>query len=249
MERPVPGSRVQECRQDARNYRYSLFPTFHSFEAKMKFSLPLVTSAVLIVAGMAAYSFAFDPPKDSEPAATSTKSSKANTLSKSKKMSDEPIYNKLTPQEQRVILHKDTDRPGNGGLTKNKADGIYICKRCNAPLYNSTHKFMSDCGWPSFDDEIENAVERKLETDGSGRIEIICKNCSGHLGHVFEGERLTTKNIRHCVNSSSMTFIAKGKDVPKVIKRESDSEKAGEVGDKPSASTSKANSPIKANDK
>ena len=219
----------------------------------MKFSLPFVTSAILIVAGIAAYSFAFDPPKDSEPktdpATTSTKSSKASTLSKSKKMSDEPIYNKLTPQEQRVILHKDTDRPGNGGYTKNKADGIYICKRCNAPLYHSTHKFMSDCGWPSFDDEIENAVERKLETDGSGRIEIICKNCSGHLGHVFEGERYTTKNIRHCVNSSSMTFIAKGKDVPKVIKRESDSEKAGEAGDKPSDSSSKPNSPFKANDK
>lgn len=216
----------------------------------MKFSLPIVVaSAILLVAGISVCSFAFDPPKESEPAASTTKSSKANALSKSKKMSDEPIYNKLTPQEQRVLLNKDTDRPGNGGYTKNKADGIYICKRCNAPLYNSTHKFLSDCGWPSFDDEIENAVQRKIETDGSGRIEILCKNCGGHLGHVFEGERYTTKNIRHCVNSSSMTFIAKGKDVPKVIKRESDSEKAGEVGDKPSDSAPKANSPIKSDGK
>ena len=218
----------------------------------MKFSLPiLVTSAILIVAGISVYSFAFDPPKDSEPktepATTNTKSSKANTLAKSKKMSDEPIYNKLTLHEQRVIQFKDTDPPSNGGLTKNKADGIYICKRCNAPLYNSTHKFMSDCGWPSFDDEIENAVERHIETDGSGRIEIVCKNCSGHLGHVFEGERYTTKNIRHCVNSSSMTFIAKGKDVPKVIKRESNSDKKEDARDKSSDSSSKANSSIKGN--
>ena len=128
-----------------------------------------------------------------------------------------PRYNDLTEAEARVILHKGTERSFTGEFTDWKQSGTFLCRQCNAPLYRSTDKFDSHCGWPSFDDEIAGAVLRHRDADGR-RIEIVCANCGGHLGHIFEGERFTPKNTRHCVNSISMQFVAEGETLPAVIR-------------------------------
>jgi peptide-methionine (R)-S-oxide reductase len=121
------------------------------------------------------------------------------------------IRNKLTPQEEHVIVHKGTEPPFSGIYDDFYEAGTYICRRCESPLYRSDDKFNAHCGWPAFDDEIPGAVNRSVDDD-MRRIEITCANCGAHLGHVFEGEQLTQKNTRHCVNSLSMRFIPKEKN-------------------------------------
>ena len=113
----------------------------------------------------------------------------------------------LTPEEQRVILHRGTERPFTGKYWKHKADGTYTCRQCGAPLFPSAAKFDSGTGWPSFDDALPGAVREVPDADGM-RVEIVCAKCGGHLGHVFKGEGFTDRDTRHCVNSASLDFQA-----------------------------------------
>ena len=116
-------------------------------------------------------------------------------------------YRKLTPEEERVIVRKGTEPPFSGQYDDFYQQGIYVCKRCNEPLFSSSSKFDAGCGWPAFDDSFPHALRRLPDPDGM-RTEIECAKCGAHLGHEFLGEGLTRKNARECVNSLSIRFIA-----------------------------------------
>jgi peptide methionine sulfoxide reductase msrA/msrB len=125
-----------------------------------------------------------------------------------------PAFRKLNRAEERVILHRGTEAPFSGEYEHTTSPGTYVCKQCGTPLYRSTDKFDAGCGWPSFDQEIAGAVERIPDPDGE-RVEIRCRRCGGHLGHVFVGEHFTPRNARHCVNSISLLFVPEGGSTPK----------------------------------
>lgn len=125
-------------------------------------------------------------------------------------------YNRLTTEEKRIIEDKGTEVPFSGEYDNFFQDGTFICRRCNAPLFSSRSKFDAGCGWPSFDENFPNALKRLSDPDRI-RTEIQCTSCGAHLGHVFEGEQLTVKNTRHCVNSRSIRFVPKGEKLPETI--------------------------------
>ena len=117
-------------------------------------------------------------------------------------------FNNLTDEEKRVIEQKATEAPFTGEYDNFYKEGIYVCRKCNSPLFSSQAKFDAGCGWPAFEDNFPNAVKQILDKDGI-RTEIQCANCGGHLGHVFKGEKLTKTDTRHCVNSLAIKFVAK----------------------------------------
>lgn len=180
--------------------------------------------AVLLLLAACTSNGANEPPKPTSGAAPAAKSATPPPASEAPPdaaKENMAAYNPLTKFEADVILKKGTERAGTGEYTDTKDDGTYVCRQCNAPLYRSKDKFHSGCGWPSFDDEIAGAIERHTDDSyGMERVEIVCANCKGHLGHVFEGrqgENMTDKNTRHCVNSVSMRFVPEGQELPKKI--------------------------------
>ena len=123
--------------------------------------------------------------------------------------------NKLTSDEKYIIEHKGTERPFTGEYDNYYQEGTFICRKCNNPLFSSKAQFDAHCGWQAFDEDFPDAVKRLVDED-EHRMEIQCANCGGHLGHVFEGEQLTDKNTRHCVNSLSIKFIPEGQELPEI---------------------------------
>jgi len=119
------------------------------------------------------------------------------------------MYKELTPEEEKVIIYKGTEPPFTGKYDDFSEKGLYICKRCGKALFESSSKFKSECGWPSFDEQIPGAVISQKDADGE-RTENLCASCGAHLGHVFMGEGLTPKNTRYCINSISMDFVPNG---------------------------------------
>ena len=127
------------------------------------------------------------------------------------------MYNSLTEEEKNVLENAHTERPFSGEYDAFYEEGTFLCRKCNNPLFSSKAKFNANCGWPAFDDHFEDSVERISDPDGS-RTEIRCANCDGHLGHVFEGEGLTEKDTRHCVNTLSIRFVSANEDLPELLR-------------------------------
>ncbi|CAH0482590.1 unnamed protein product [Peronospora belbahrii] len=130
----------------------------------------------------------------------------SNDSSDVAKLSDEEWKKRLTPMQFQVLRLKGTERAGTGEYNKHTDTGVYVCAGCKAPVYTSTTKFDSGCGWPAFYDAIPNAIKAVPDEDGR-RTEIMCAKCDGHMGHVFKGEGFKTPtDERHCVNSASLIF-------------------------------------------
>jgi peptide-methionine (R)-S-oxide reductase len=132
-------------------------------------------------------------------------------------MDNNKKYNTLTKQEEDVVVNKATEAPFSGEYDNFYKDGVFICRRCNLPLFTSKSKFDANCGWPAFDESYPNALKRITDADGE-RTEIQCANCRAHLGHEFKGEHMTDKNTRECVNSLSIKFMPSGTQFPETIK-------------------------------
>ena len=170
--------------------------TISKARAKMKKTIHITFTCVLICFALIAFLST----------SNTRKAGKSPQKHQTKTQKDNNMYNKLTPEEEYVIVQKGTETPFSGKYDKFMDKGTYTCKKCGSELFKSSSKFDSGCGWPSFDDQIPFAVKSQPDPDGK-RVEITCAKCDAHLGHIFKGEQITPKNTRYCVNSISMNFI------------------------------------------
>ena len=121
---------------------------------------------------------------------------------------EKDYFSHLSSEEKHILKNKGTEEPFSGEYDNFFEAGIFVCRACENPLYESNSKFNSGCGWPSFDEGMKGSIKKYKDLSGGRvRTEICCAKCDGHLGHVFEGEQITTKNTRHCVNSLSIKFV------------------------------------------
>jgi peptide-methionine (R)-S-oxide reductase len=141
---------------------------------------------------------------------TNAQQEKSNTTNNSPimKKTEQEWKEILTPEQYYILRQKGTDRASNDGYTQHFEKGTYECAACNTQLFESGSKYESHCGWPSFDDALDGTVSFTKDTSaGMIRTEITCKNCGGHLGHIFDDGPRDTTGKRYCVNTTSIKFV------------------------------------------
>jgi peptide-methionine (R)-S-oxide reductase len=143
--------------------------------------------------------------KSTQTPSTSTPKAVSNTPDTTLTLTDAEWRARLTPTEYAILREKGTERPYTGEYLNTKTVGTYHCRACDAPLFQSTTKFDSHCGWPSFYASLPTVVTHQDLSHGMVRDEILCKRCGGHLGHVFEDGPEPT-GLRYCVNSVSIVL-------------------------------------------
>jgi len=179
----------------------------------MPYTFANMRSFLILTLALSALLFAQQKSKE-ETMSTSEKAPEAPVPEKMAKVTDEQWKEMLTPEQYRILRKAGTERP-NGDVYKQfkeQGAGTYYCAGCNAELFTSKTKFDSHCGWPSFYDPSDAKNVKQIPDLDGLRVEVRCKVCDGHLGHVFSGERFNTPtDQRYCINGAVLKFVPAGK--------------------------------------